>query len=114
MSQIINITELPATVDWTTSRGSTLYREFNIKEGGALADLTGSTFSMVVSDNRGNPLDTLTLGDGITVVSTGRIRVHRALSVVYTWPSNCDVTFVFTWTRPTTPVIVKELLKGKI
>ncbi len=116
---IIVVKDNPAQVDWTVRRGNTLLRYFNIKEEDAdcilqLVDLTGSTFSMVITDNRGASVDTLTLGDGITVVSEGRVQVHRAASVTADWPADCAAQFVFTWTRPSDPVVVKDIVIGKV
>lgn len=110
----ITLTEQPASIDWTTRRGDTFLKEFNIKQGGELVDLDGSDFVMVAKDNRGTPIKTFEIGDGITIVSLGRVRIHETAENTAEWPTHCDTTFELKWTRPTIPVVEKTILVGKI
>jgi hypothetical protein len=111
--QIIDISKRYAELDWTVVRGDTFLEEFAIKENGVLVDLTGSTFEMKVTDTRGVLLDTLTLGNGITVISLGTVRCHREDVETATW-TDCGAMFVFKWTRPTVPQTIRTIIKGII
>ncbi len=118
--QIFNITDFPAEVDWRFTRGDTLLQEVILEdedsEGTVIpANLTGSTFEMVVTDNRGEVVATLALGSGLSVIAAGTLRIHVVAATTATWPDlKCDTTFALKWTRATTPVIVKTVIKGKI
>lgn len=122
MSDIINVTHNHAQLDWTFKRGDTFLEEFAIEEEDVVTevlepvDLTGSTFSAVIADNRGTVLATLTLGSGITVFGddNNKIRLHVVAATTAGWTNTCPVTLTLVWTRPTTPVIVKTIIVAKI
>lgn len=114
---VINITNAYAEVDWTTKRGDTFLEVFEIREGDSasspLADLDGDSFVMTIVDNRGAPVDELTLGDGITVISEGTVQLHRTAAKTGDWPT-CKTTFELKWTNDADPVVIKTIIVGKI
>lgn len=114
---VINITNAPAEVDWTTRNGNTFYKVFEIRNGdsasGPLEDLDGDSFVMTITSNRGEAVDELTLGNGITVISEGTLQLHRTAAETGTWPE-CKRTFELVWTNDTDPVVVKTIIVGKI
>ena len=122
MSDTITVTDRHAQLDWTFKRGDTFLEEFAIEEEDVLTgdiepvDLTGSTFSAVIADNRGTTIATLTLGSGITVFGddNNKIRLHTVAATTAGWTDTCPVTLTLVWTRPTTPVIVKTIIVAVI
>lgn len=122
MSDTITVTDRHAQLDWTFKRGDTFLEEFAIEEEDVLTgdiepvDLTGSTFSAVIADNRGTTIATLTLGSGITVFGddNNKIRLHTVAATTAGWTDTCPVTLTLVWTRPTTPVIVKTIIVAAI
>lgn len=122
MSDTITVTDNHAQLDWTFKRGDTFLEEFAIEEENVdtevfePVDLTGSTFSAVIADNRGTTIATLTLGSGITVFGddNNKIRLHTVAATTAGWTDTCPVTLTLKWTRPTTPVIVKTIIVAKL
>ena len=122
MSDTITVTDNHAQLDLTFKRGDTFLEEFAIEEEnvdtGELepVDLTGSTFSAPIVDNRGTVLATLTLGSGITVFGddNNKLRLHVVAATTAGWTASCPVTLTLVWTRPTTPVIVKTIIVAKL
>lgn len=122
MSDTITVTDRHAQLDWTFKRGDTFLEEFAIEEQNVdtgvfePVDLTGSTFSAPIVDNRGTVLATLTIGSGITVFGddNNKIRLHTISATTAEWTDTCPVTLTLVWTRPTTPVIVKTIIVAVI
>lgn len=120
--QVISLTENHAQVDWSFPRGNTFFREFSFRRRDISTgvktpiDLTGSTFVGLIKTNRGVLVDTIEIGNGITVFGddSESLRLHRAGSVTEDWPDDCPITLTLTWTKATIPEIIQDIIVAKL
>lgn len=118
---VVNITNSPAEVDWTTERGATFYRDFTVRDGdnenSPPLDLTDYVFEMFIYDVRAAVVATLEIGSGITVTpADGYVQIYVEPDDTATWP-DCELRFKMWWTVPAAgdvPELRDLIIKGVI
>lgn len=78
------------------------------KDGSEVAiDITADTFSLEIKDSDGTVVDTLTLGAGLTVVSTNKLNIAAGPPVTDTADT---YTGVLVWTRASTTAVIPTIM----
>lgn len=95
----ITVTDLPAPISLDFYIGDTFTRDVTIREDGALIDVSDDAFAMRFVDNRGTALFNLSVGSGITHVSTGKIRIKLTAAQTATFSQNAEIRSDLEWTR---------------
>lgn len=70
-------------------------------------DITSDTFSLEIKDSAGNVVDTLTLGSGLTVVSTNKLNIAVGPPVTDTADTYMGV---LVWTRASTTAVIPTIM----
>lgn len=110
MAAQIDVSDLPAQVDLSIYIGDTVQSDVIIREDGTEIDVSGDAFAMRFVDNRGTALANLSVGSGITHVSTGRIRYKLTAAQTAAFPVNTEIRSDLQWTRASDGM-VKTLFK---
>lgn len=93
------ITDFPAEINLDFYRGDTFTRDVTIREDGSLVDVSQDAFAMRFIDNRGTVLLNLSVGSGISHVSTGKVRITVTAAQTAAFPADGKVRTDFEWTR---------------
>jgi len=79
------VSSLPASLNFEAYRQNTFRRQFTVTDGGSPYDLSGATVIFYLrSSKTGDPVVTLTEGDGITIASNV-ITVVITVAQLETW-----------------------------
>lgn len=95
----ITVTDMPAQVYMDFYIGDTFTRDVTIRKDGALVDVSSDAFAMRFVDNRGTALLNLSVGSGISHVSTGKIRITLTASQTAAFSQNAEIRSDLEWTR---------------
>lgn len=94
----ITVTDTPASVGFSIYIGDTFTRDVTVSEDDVLLDISADTFKMRFVSPAGTLFD-LSVGSGLTHVSTGRLRITLTAAQTATIPANAELRADLQWTR---------------
>ncbi len=94
----VTITDVPTVVPFSIYVGDTFTRDVSITEDSALVDISADTITMRFSGFSGTLVD-LSIGSGISHVSTGVFRFTLSAAQTATISANSEIRADAQWTR---------------